>query len=90
LQDLNLQSHPRSCGVGWLSTRTATIEITESALRDNLDRAKTVAQELKAVGCSLALDDFGTGYLSLGHLQAPPFDELKADSSLVSSMTDTR
>jgi len=66
------------------------IEITESALIDNLDRAVSVAKELKEMGCKLALDDFGTGYSSLLHLQALPFDELKVDRSFVSSMTDRR
>jgi PAS domain S-box-containing protein len=67
-----------------------TIEITESALIDNLDRTQTIARELKAMGCKLALDDFGTGYSSLGHLQALPFDQLKIDKSFVQSMTKTR
>jgi PAS domain S-box-containing protein len=67
-----------------------TVEITESALLNNLERAKTIATELKSLGCRLALDDFGTGYSSLGHLQALPFDELKVDRSFISSMTKTR
>ena len=66
------------------------IEITESALIDNLDHARSIAQELKDMGCDLALDDFGTGYSSLLHLQALPFDELKVDRSFVSSMTERR
>ena len=64
-----------------------TIEITESALVDDLPRAKIVAEELKALHCRLALDDFGTGYSSLKHLNALPFDELKVDREFVSSMT---
>jgi EAL domain-containing protein (putative c-di-GMP-specific phosphodiesterase class I) len=67
-----------------------TIEITESALADDLERARTVAGELKALNCKLALDDFGTGYSSLKHLQALPFDELKVDMSFISSMTEKR
>lgn len=66
------------------------IEITESALLDDLPRAKAVAQELKALHCQLALDDFGTGYSSLRHLHALPFDELKVDRGFVSSMTESR
>jgi PAS domain S-box-containing protein len=66
------------------------LEITESALVDDLPRAQAVARELKAMGCRLALDDFGTGYSSLRHLQALPFDKLKVDRSFVSSMTDSR
>jgi PAS domain S-box-containing protein len=66
------------------------LEITESALVDDLPRAQAVASELKALGCRLALDDFGTGYSSLTHLQALPFDKLKVDRSFVSSMTQAR
>jgi PAS domain S-box-containing protein len=66
------------------------IEITESALIDNVDHALCIARELKRMGCKLALDDFGTGYSSLLHLQALPFDELKVDRSFVSSMIDSR
>src|ERR1022692_2913056 len=43
------------------------IEITESALTDNLDHARKIAKTLKDMGCRLALDDFGTGYSSLLH-----------------------
>jgi PAS domain S-box-containing protein len=66
------------------------VEITESALINNLDRAKVITAELKTIGCRLALDDFGTGYSSLGHLQALPFDELKIDRSFIRSMTSVR
>jgi PAS domain S-box-containing protein len=67
-----------------------TIEVTESALVNNLEQAKKIACELKDLGCRLALDDFGTGYSSLLHLQALPFDELKVDASFVSAMAGTR
>lgn len=66
------------------------LEITESALLDDLTRAKAAAHEFKSLQCKLALDDFGTGYSSLRHLQALPFDELKVDRSFVSSMTRER
>lgn len=67
-----------------------TIEITESALLDDLPHAATVVHELKELHCRLALDDFGTGYSSLRHLHALPFDELKVDRSFVSSMHHKR
>jgi diguanylate cyclase (GGDEF)-like protein/PAS domain S-box-containing protein len=72
------------------SLKRLIVEITESALIDNLDHARKIADELKAMGCKLALDDFGTGYSSLSHLQSLPFDELKVDRSFVSSMTERR
>lgn len=67
-----------------------TIEITESALVDNLELAASIATKLKNLGVKLALDDFGTGYSSLRNLQALPFDELKVDRSFVSSMVQSR
>jgi PAS domain S-box-containing protein len=67
-----------------------TIEITESALLDNLERAKAISAELKSMGCRLSLDDFGTGYSSLLHLQSLHLDELKIDRTFVSSMTNKR
>jgi PAS domain S-box-containing protein len=67
-----------------------TIEITESALVDDLQRACDAAQAIKALHCRLALDDFGTGYSSLTHLHALPFDEIKIDRSFVSSMSERR
>src|ERR1700691_5996868 len=70
--------------------RRVVIEITESALVDNVEPAQTISNELKALGCKIGLDDFGTGYSSLLHLQSLPFDELKVDRSFVSSMTIER
>ena len=66
------------------------VEITESALVDDLEAASAIVGELKEMGCGLALDDFGKGYSSLLHLQALPFDQLKVDRSFVSSITQKR
>ncbi len=66
------------------------VEITETALVNNLECARKIAVELKAMGCRLALDDFGTGYSSLRHLQDLPFNELKVDHSFVKSMAYKR
>jgi PAS domain S-box-containing protein len=66
------------------------IEITESALIDNLGMAQQIARRLKDMGCKLALDDFGTGYSSLLHLRALPFEVLKVDRRFVSSMSTKR
>ncbi len=67
-----------------------TVEVTESALVNNLERARKIATELRNMGCKLALDDFGTGYSSLTHLQALPFSRLKVDRSFVKFMMEKR
>src|ERR1700735_4877346 len=72
------------------SLHRIVIEVTESALVDNLEVAQGIAKDLKALGCKIALDDFGTGYSSLLHLQSLPFDELKVDRSFVGSMDERR
>src|SRR3546814_20886162 len=63
-----------------------TIEITESALQEDLSRARTILEDLKGHGCKLALDDFGTGYSRLSPLRSLPFDEIKVDCRFLSSM----
>jgi PAS domain S-box-containing protein len=70
--------------------RRLTVELTESALVDDLEMAGRIARSLKGRGMRLSLDDFGTGYSSLLHLQSLPFDELKVDASFVRSITETR
>lgn len=66
------------------------IEVTESALLEDLEQAQGTARALKELGCKLSLDDFGTGYSSLKHLHALPFDELKIDKAFVGSMLQNR
>jgi len=91
LRDVNLAKQIRATAdqTGFSLDRLM-VEITESALAENLEQALLIARELKSMGCRLALDDFGTGYSSLLHLQSLPFDELKVDRSFVGSMTERR
>ena len=63
------------------------IELTETALVNDLAAAKRVITSLKNLGVSIALDDFGTGYSSLCYLSELPFDKIKIDRSFVSSMS---
>ncbi|HEX8382388.1 MAG TPA: GGDEF domain-containing phosphodiesterase [Sphingomonas sp.] len=60
-----------------------TVEIVETGLIGDLDRAAALLARLRAAGCRTAIDDFGTGYSSLAYLNALPLDYLKLDMSLV-------
>lgn len=62
------------------------IEITESALIRDPDRALAVLRKLKTLGVNIAMDDFGTGYSSLSNLQLFPFDKIKIDRSFIQSV----
>lgn len=63
------------------------LEITESVLMDNTDRAIEQLRQLKAIGVRLALDDFGMGYSSLGYLRRFPIDKLKIDQAFIQDIT---
>ena len=65
------------------------IEITETALFDNLALTQSIVGSLKNQGVRLALDDFGTGYSSIAHLRALPFDQIKIDESFILSINDS-
>jgi PAS domain S-box-containing protein len=63
-----------------------TLEITESAVVDDIDLARYILGDLRSLGAHLALDDFGTGYSGLHHLQELPFDILKVDAIFVRTL----
>ncbi len=62
------------------------IEITERALIDKIDQAKTTIAQLRAAGIRVLLDDFGTGYSSLSYLHEFQLDVLKIDRSFIAGI----
>lgn len=59
------------------------IELTETAVMEDIDHAITVLNELRSKGVKILLDDFGTGYSSLSYLSRLPLDKIKVDKSFV-------
>ena len=66
-----------------LPPRRLELELTETAIFADRDRALLQLHQIKALGVSIALDDFGTGYSSLDILRTFPFDRIKLDASFV-------
>ncbi len=66
-----------------LDHRVIKLEITETALITNFDKAKQIIDRLNTMGIDFIIDDFGTGYSSLSYLKAFPFSALKIDRSFV-------
>ncbi len=62
------------------------VEITETALADDLDKTLRVAHLLRRHGMTVAVDDFGTGYSSLSYIGKLPIDTVKIDQSFIRDM----
>ncbi|MEY9167015.1 diguanylate cyclase (GGDEF)-like protein/PAS domain S-box-containing protein [Sinorhizobium fredii] len=69
-----------------LDPKRLELEITESTIIDDKERALLTLREIKALGVTIAIDDFGTGYSSLETLRSFPFDKIKLDKSFMSEV----
>jgi diguanylate cyclase (GGDEF)-like protein len=68
-----------------------TVEITEDLFLDNMDRTKTVLNQLQEYGIRIAIDDFGSGYSALSYMRDLTVDEVKLDRHFIAPIpADTR
>ena len=65
------------------------VEVTETALMDDIDLVRSAFYRLRSQAVQVAIDDFGTGYSSLARLQRLPVDVIKLDRAFVTDL-DTR
>lgn len=66
------------------------LEVTESAIIGDKERALNILTRIKELGVTIAIDDFGTGYSSLETLRSFPFDKIKLDRSFTSGLATSR
>jgi diguanylate cyclase (GGDEF)-like protein/PAS domain S-box-containing protein len=60
-----------------------TIEVTESAVMNNVDKARISLEKMRSTGIKIAMDDFGTGQSSLAYLKDLPITDMKIDQSFI-------
>lgn len=74
-----------------LPAKRLEVEITESALMENVDEVSSTLERLRGQGIGLAMDDFGTGYSSLAYLRRFNFSKVKIDRSFINGLeTDSQ
>ena len=89
LMDVELpQRVAEALAVNRIPPSLLTLEVTESAIMEDADRALQVLDALRALGVKLSIDDFGTGYSSLAYLKRLPVQELKIDRSFTRNMVN--
>ena len=70
-----------------LDPQLLELEITESVMVEQYERAVDALREIKVMGVQVSIDDFGTGYSSLARLQKLPIDALKIDRSFIDDIS---
>jgi EAL domain-containing protein (putative c-di-GMP-specific phosphodiesterase class I) len=69
-----------------VDTSRIDIEVTETSMLTDFEKAESALTTLKRLGVKISLDDFGTGYSSLSYVHRLPLDKIKIDRSFVQEM----
>lgn len=89
LSDPELVNSVRSALSIWgAKPEQLTLEVTESALMEDMDTSFITLDELRSFGLNISIDDFGTGYSSMAYFKYIPANELKIDQSFIRYMLD--
>jgi EAL domain-containing protein (putative c-di-GMP-specific phosphodiesterase class I) len=83
-----IESIQNSAAVFNANLNNLTLEVTESALMENVSIGTSILEELKSLGVNISIDHFGTGYSSMAYFKNISANELKIDRSFVSSMPE--
>ena len=75
--------------VAGLRTSRLQVEVTETALLADFERARSNLERLRNAGVTIVLDDFGAGYASIGYLRELRFDQIKLDGTLVTAAQES-
>ena len=87
LYDFNFPKNFKKLLKKWqIPPHMLTLEITETSVMTNPDRAFTVISDLVGLGVNFSIDDFGTGYFPFASLKQVPVKEVKIDRSFVMGM----
>ena len=76
-------------GKAGIETARLQVEVTETALLADFERARHNLTTLSKAGVTIVLDDFGAGYASIGYLRELRFDQIKLDGALVTAAQDS-
>jgi EAL domain-containing protein (putative c-di-GMP-specific phosphodiesterase class I) len=76
-------------GKAGIETARLQVEVTETALLADFERARHNLTNLSKAGVTIVLDDFGAGYASIGYLRELRFDQIKLDGALVTAAQDS-
>ncbi|WP_346389324.1 EAL domain-containing protein [Sulfurimonas sp. NWX367] len=74
----------------WIDGGHIELEITESAIMNNIQEAVQQLTQIQSLGIDISLDDYGTGYSSLAYLKNLPINKVKIDKSFIDEICTNR